>query len=365
MPVPIRVAVDYRPAVLGSSGIGRSVRELARFLAADPQLDLRLFAHSLAPAGRRVTVPAGARLHRWPVPGRCLGALASLGIDAPRLAGGATVFHWTDYVHPPVGKLARVVLTVHDLAFAREPAWFGREQAELLLARTRTAARRADVVVVPTHATAADAQRWLEPRRLEVVPFGVDHAEAPVERVATVPPVGPYGICIGTVEPRKNHARLLAAWQRLPAPRPRLVVVGRRGWECEGTVAALEAAQREGWLEWREHASDAEVAGLLHGARVCVYPSLWEGFGFPPLEAMRAGVPVVCGTCDALRENCSGAAVTCDVEDADALAAALHQALADDALREHVVARGRIAATRFQWAECARQHARIYREVCA
>ncbi len=364
MPVPTRVAIDYRPAVLGSSGIGRSVRELARALGAGGEVDLRLFAHSLKAAGREVTVPAGARLHRLPVPGRSLGMLAALGLDAARLAGGAQVFHWTDYVHPPVGKRVRVVLTVHDLAFARDPAWFGREQAAVLLERTRAAARRADAVVVPTTATARDVEQLLQPRRVDVIPFGADHASAAPASVAPDEATRPYAVCIGTIEPRKNHRRLLQAWRLLPAPRPHLVVVGRRGWECADTVAELEAAQREGLVTWHEHADDAQATALLQRAALCVYPSLWEGFGFPPLEAMRAGVPVVCGDCEALRENCADAAVAFNAGDPRAIAAAVQRVLTDVALRDRMVRRGREVVQRFQWAECARQHARLYREVC-
>lgn len=312
-----------------------------------------------------MTVPAGARLHRLPVPGRSLGALCALGIDAGRLAGSPQVFHWTDYVHPPVGKHARVVLTVHDLAFAREPAWFGREQAAVLLERTRTAARRAAAVVVPTRATAQDVEQWLEPRRIEVIPFGTDHGMAGPATTARRADEPPHAICIGTIEPRKNHARLLQAWRLLPEPRPRLVVVGRRGWECAATVAALHAASREGWLTWHEHADDTQAAALLQHAAVCVYPSLWEGFGFPPLEAMRAGVPVVCGDCEPLRENCADAALACDASDPAAIAAAVQRVLTDGVLRERMVQRGREVTRGFQWAECARRHATLYREVCA
>ena len=264
-----------------------------------------------------------------------------------------------------MGKRARVVLTVHDLAFAREPAWFGRDQAAILLERTRAAARRASAVVVPTEATAHDVGRWLEARRIEVIPFGADHEQVPHAVVPLPQGERPYVLCTGTIEPRKNHARLLQAWRMLPEPRPLLVVVGRRGWECAATVAELQAASREGWLTWHEHADDAHVAALLQGAVACVYPSLWEGFGFPPLEAMRAGVPVVCGDCAPLQENCADAALACDASDPAAIAAAVQRVLADGALRERLVQGGREVVQRFQWAECARRHAVLYREVCA
>ena len=117
--MPLPIALDYRPALLSPAGIGRATRELAAALAARDDVEVHLFAHSLARARCAVTLPDRARLHRLPIPGRALPWLHRTGLGADRLAGGVPVFHWTDYVQPPVRR-ARTVLTVHDLAFVRD-----------------------------------------------------------------------------------------------------------------------------------------------------------------------------------------------------------------------------------------------------
>ncbi|MBL8750612.1 MAG: glycosyltransferase family 4 protein [Planctomycetes bacterium] len=358
--MPPSIALDYRPALLSDSGIARACRELARALAARDDVELHLFAHSLARARRAIDVPPRAHLHRLPIPGRSLPALRRAGIGADRLAGGARVFHWFDYVHPPVSR-ARVVLTVHDLAFEHDPSWHG-DDAATLRERTRAAIAAAAAIVVPSRTTADDVRRFAPNAPApSVVPFGADH----------VPPTGrpdplagrPFVLCVGTIEPRKNHRALLAAWRLLREPRPLLVVVGRIGWACEDTVAELAAAGRDGVVDWRQRSSDDELWALLHHARLVVYPSLWEGFGFPPLEAMQAGVPVLANAAAPLRELGDDAMAYCDATDPGAFAAALDRALRDEPFRRDMTARGRTRAASFTWRRCAERHAAIYHEV--
>lgn len=352
------IALDYRPAVLSRSGIGRAVRELAAALAQRDDLAVRLFAHSLAPARRATSPPSAARWCRLPIPGRALPLLARAGLGADRLVGGARVFHWTDYVHPPVST-ARVVLTVHDLAFVREPRWHGDDAARLR-ERTRAAIAAAAAVIAPSQATADDVRAFApDVRKLAVIPFGADHApRAPL-------PQGDHVLCLGTIEPRKNHLALLRAWERLPTPRPRLVVVGRAGWDCAGTVQALRAAAAAGWLTWRPDADDDEVWTLLRSARALAFPSLWEGFGFPPLEAMACGVPVVAHDCAPMRELGDGVFAFADAREPAQLAAALQRALADAAFRAQAASAGPARAAQLRWHDCAAAHAALYREVAA
>jgi glycosyltransferase involved in cell wall biosynthesis len=201
-------------------------------------------------------------------------------------------------------------------------------------------------------------------QRTVVIPFGSDHV--PRARPPRPPNVaGDYVLCLGTIEPRKNHRTLLAALRLLQPPRPRLVVVGGRGWECDGIVAELQAACAGGEALWLQHADDALTFALLAHARLLVYPSLWEGFGFPPLEAMALGTPVVGHACAPLEELTDGNALLCDARAPAALAAAIGRALGDDALRRQLQAGGRARAAQFSWSACASAHAALYREVSA
>jgi glycosyltransferase involved in cell wall biosynthesis len=358
--VALPIALDYRPALLSAAGIGRATRELARALAAGGGVELHLFAHSLARARCRVEVPAAARLHRLPIPGRSLPWLSRVGLGCDRLAGAVPVFHWTDYVQPPVSR-AKAVLTVHDLAFVRDPRWHGAS-AGMLRERTRQAIARASAVVVPSKATAADVRAFAPDATVHVVPFGADHAPSAPQ---SPHPLGGrrYVLCLGTIEPRKNHLALLQAWSALRVERPLLVVVGRIGWACDGEVAALREATSSGFAEWRSEVDDDAVWPLLEHAELLVYPSLWEGFGFPPLEAMQLGVPVVANDIAALREL--GDLAFVDATNPAALAEAIERTLRDETLRKRLRTAGRAAAARFRWSDCASAHLAIYREVAS
>lgn len=357
-PVRIKVALDYRPALLSPAGIGRAVRELTRALARRDDVDLHLFAHSLAAARVATAIPANAHLHRLPVAGRALPLLARMGLAADRLAGRPAIFHHTDFVELPVAS-ARSVLTVHDLAFLRDASWHGPDSTPLRERTTRLVARAA-AIVVPSQATAEDVRRaFPDAPHPVVVPFGSDH----VPQLAIEP--RDHVLCVGTIEPRKNHRALLAAMRSMRAPRPRLVVVGRPGWECDAIVADLREAEREGLVEWRERANDAELWDLLRTARALAYPSAWEGFGFPPLEAMALGIPVVANDCAPLRELCEDAALLVDATNEHALAEALACATRGGDACERLRRAGRARAAAFRWDDCARAHASLYREVAA
>jgi glycosyltransferase involved in cell wall biosynthesis len=359
--MPLPIAIDYRPALLSRAGIGRATRELANALAQVDDVALHLFGHSLARARVALDVPGRARLHRLPIAGRALPTLRRFGVGAERLAGNARLFHWTDYVQPPVGR-ARTVLTVHDLAFVRDPRWHGADAATLR-ERTRGAIAAATALTAPTAATAADVRAFApDAPPTRVIPWGADHV--PTTELPR-PFAGDYALCVGTIEPRKNHLGLLRAWRELRSSRPHLIVVGAVGWECDEIVAALQQAEREGLLTWLRHADDATLWALLQHARALLYPALWEGFGFPPLEAMALGVPVVAHDAAPLREVCGDAVQFADATDHAALAAAIDAVLFDQDLRERHRRAGRARAAGFTWRACAEAHAQLYREVLA
>ena len=355
---PLRVGLDYRCALLTHAGIARSVRELVRALAARDDVEVHLYGHSVARARCADPIPERAHLHRWPLPSRALPHLHRLGLGPEHFCGRVRIFHWTDYIYPPLVS-AQGVVTVHDLAFAVDPVYHGERMSRELLARCRDATTRAALVVVPTQATARAAREHLAlpAAKVRVVPFGADHV--PERDLGQ----GDEVLMLGTIEPRKNHARVLAAWQLLPRPRPRLRVVGRVGWECDTVVQALIAAEQRGDLVWQREASDAEVRAALARAQLLLYPSLLEGFGFPPLEAMRSGIPVLAGDTPALREVLDDGALFCDPREPAAIADGIARALADHALRTRLRRSGRARAASLRWADAAAGYAAGYREL--
>jgi glycosyltransferase involved in cell wall biosynthesis len=219
------------------------------------------------------------------------------------------------------------------------------------------ALRRAAAVIVPSQYTRDEllgALPDLDPGRVAVTPWGVD------ERFSPGPGPegrGQYLLAVGTLQPRKNLEAVLAAFERLGREHT-LVVVGARGWRDEGLMAKLERDR----VEVHGHVGDDELVTLYRGAACLVFPSLAEGFGFPLLEAMACGTPVVCADAGSLPEVAGGAAHTVPPHDHDALATAVADVLADPApWRERGLAR----AAEFTWERCAEQTVRVYRDAAA
>jgi len=350
------LGMDFRPALLGGSGIGRVARELASRLGRrEGVAAVRLFGHSLAHARMPLpALPPATILRRLPLPGRLLPLLARIGLGADRLCGGCDLFLWTDYVFPPLAR-ARPAMILHDLAFLVEPAWHGA-QAGLLAARTRLSVNKAALVLVPSPAVEDQARRLLPASadQLRRVPWGADHVPARPPQPA---PQRPLFVALGTVEPRKGHDTLLAAFEllRRRVPDARLVVAGRPGWADPALLSELarRSRRKKSGLRWRRGLPDARLFALLAGATALVYPSRYEGFGLPVAEALALGIPPVTASGTAPCWVAGEAGCSFPAGDADALAGALERLARDRALQERLRARCVAEASRFRWDESA------------
>jgi glycosyltransferase involved in cell wall biosynthesis len=256
-----------------------------------------------------------------------------------------------------------LVVTVHDMTWRQVPDAFparGRRWHEAAFARVR---RRARSVVVASESVAADvASAGVGVSSIVVIPHGVDHLPAPDQRAAAgllerLGVEGDFLLSVGTLEPRKNLVRLVEAYRRarprLPAPWP-LVVVGPSGW---GENSPFGAGERPvagvipvGPVE------DGTLAGLYDRARLLAYVPLREGFGFPPLEAMRQGVPVVTSPIPSL----GGTGLVVDPENVDDIASGLVRVATDDDLRAQLVAQGIERAVHLTWRASARAHVALW-----
>ena len=225
--------------------------------------------------------------------------------------------HYTNGV-APLRTRTPFVLTIHDLSLLRRPR--DHPLGRVILAPfIVSAARRAQLIIVPSDATRQEVQRLihLSGERMVVVPLAAraslvvpaDGRSADLLKRLGVEP-GRFVLSLGTIEPRKNHTRLLAAFERLAGADPglRLVVVGRWGWGFGGFQRALRASPVRDRVVLAGYLPDADVAALLRTCAVMAYPSLYEGFGLPVLEAMAAGAPVVTSVTSSLPEAAGGAA---------------------------------------------------------
>jgi glycosyltransferase involved in cell wall biosynthesis len=364
----LRVAVDVTPLLGAQTGVAAFTSGAVHALAARD--DVTVSAYALTWRGRGNTalvVPPGIPVASKPMAARPLRALWR-GLDVPPIewwTGPVDVAHGTNFVVPPARRAAEVA-TVHDLTPMRFPelATADTRQYPGLL---RRALRRGAFIHTPSAFVAAEVVELLSVPAERV--RAVHHGVPPV--VGGNPSVGRalagserYVLALGTIEPRKDLPTLVAAFDALAAGHAdvRLVVAGPEGWGVAAFDAAVAAAHhrdrvtRLGWV------GGPERAGLLAGATTFAYPSVYEGFGFPPLEAMAAGVPVVATTAGALPEVLGDAAVLVPPRDVDALATALDLLMQDDDARAAAVERGRARLTAYSWDRCADGLVSLYRD---
>lgn len=318
-------------------------------------------------------------VERWtPIPARWFERL-SRRFDLPRVEWFVRfdVLFAPNFIPPPT-RARRLVVTVHDLAFRRFPEtaphgtrwWLGR------LDRALTAAAR---IIAVSESTRRDLLELygVAPERVAVIPHGVDRDVFRPASAGELEAVrcrfgigGPYLLSLGGIEPRKNLPGLVRAFAALPAGvRPTLVIAGTGvAWNPEGG-RLLDQALGELSGEVRRrivmvgYVSGADKAALIGGAEALVYPSLYEGFGLPVLEAMACGTPVLTSDVSALPEVSGGAAVLVDPRDLDSIRDGMERLMADGGLRRQLAEAGLARAAHFSWMETARQTAAVLREV--
>jgi glycosyltransferase involved in cell wall biosynthesis len=272
----------------------------------------------------------------------------------------------------PVWTPCPVVVTIHDLAYLRYPHVHPRGRRLYLSAFTRLTVRRAQVIVAVSEYTRGEIEQLLNiPReRIRVIYEGVDADFRPLphDQVQSflcrrgLPPS--YLLYVGNLEPRKNLTRLVQAYARLARKgETRLVLAGARGWGYDELFRTVEALGLSDDVLFPGFVPREELPLWYNGAQAFVFPSLYEGFGLPPLEAMACGTPVVVSTAASLPEVVGGAGLQVPPDDAKALAAALQRLLDDKALRETLAQRGLTRARRFTWEGMAQKTASLYRQL--
>jgi len=353
----MRIVVDVSPLSHQRTGVGNYVRgSLAGLVeAAAGRHELVAFAPA-SKAGRReieaslAAIELERRLPVLPAAHAVRTAWSRLGAPpVERVVGPLDVFHFSDWMYPPQRGGLRSTM-VHDLVPLHFPDWVHRRTERMHGAKYRHAAQACDVVITNSAFTAADVAETLGvPReRIHVAHPGVDETFIPHGKRRELG--RPYALTVATLEPRKNLGTLVEAYRRLDPDGLALAVVGAAGW---GEQPALDAP---GVLRLG-YSPSAELAELYRGASVFVYPSRFEGFGMPVVEAMACGVPCVVSSHPSLDEACGNAAVRVDPDDADAIADGIRRALT---ARDELVPRGVEHARGFTWRANGEAHLRAW-----
>jgi glycosyltransferase involved in cell wall biosynthesis len=327
----LRVGVDVAPLVQDRAGTARYVRGLLGELERLPGLELRRLSF-----GGPSRASALVRDTAW--------YLGLLPLQARR--AGADVLHCTTF-RAPLRSPMPTIVTVHDLAIVRYPEFFTAWTRLYAWTALLPVIRAADRVIAVSEFTKREVVELagVAEERVRVVPNAASDVftpDGPSE-------AGDYVLAVGTLEPRKNLARLASAAERLGAE---LRVVGARGW------GGVEVGGNG--VRWLGYVPDEELARLYRGAAVFAYPSLYEGFGIPVLEAMRCGAPVVTSAGTVMEEVADGAAELVDPLDPASIAAGIERARSR---REELAAAGLERARRYTWAAAAEATAAVYREL--
>jgi len=364
----MRIGIDAHFVGVRRSGNEQYFENLIRALLRQPADGSEYFvfsyrgaAQARVPDPRAVHVPLSSRSVWW-----------QRAIEIPRHAWRLGL----DLVHVPFNFLpimkCRTVVTIHDLGFLRVPEVYTPAERLRMRVLTRLSARWADHVV-----TGSDFTKWdivkeyaLPPERVSVAPSAVDRTVfrplAPAERDAARRRLGlaeEYLLFVGVIQPRKNLGVLIDALAALRArawPNLQLVLAGREGFRAADVFGRARERGVEQAVRHLGVVSDADLVALYNGARAFVYPSIFEGFGIPLLEAMSCGCPVVSSNATSLPEVYGDAALSFDPADTDALIARLEELLGDAALRQRLAERGVERAAQFSWDRTAAIVRRAY-----
>ncbi len=368
----MRIGVDYTAAVRQGGGIGRYTRELLRAILqqAPDALEMRLFAAAAQrwdewkSARRRLRTEA-AHPHKisfrtLPLTDDWMARLwqrLRLPLPVETLLGALDLFYEPDFVLPPTRPQTRTLLTVHDLSFLVMPETFPPPLRRYLEGAVPRSVARADHILADSQATRRDLIRLLgtPAEKVTVLYSGVSDDFTPhphpgeKERLRdryALPER--YILSVGTVQPRKNYRRLIEATAPLDLP---LVIVGKPAWLADPIVAAAEQAPHVKLLGFIE---EGDLPALYRQATLFAFPTLYEGFGLPPLEAMACGTPVVASTASSVPEVVGEAGLLVDPLDVAGWTTAMRRLLEDDSLRHRLREAGLRRASRFTWEAAGR-----------
>lgn len=353
------------------TGIGRYTWELAQRLPAHAELqDVRFYR-----GGRWIDAPADLL---QPAPARTRKPV--FNIKPPRwLRDWQTsarcrerVFHGPNFFLPACAEAG--VATVHDLSVFKYPETHPIERIRHFEREFKQSMARASHLLTDSEATRREVIDFLSwpAEKITAVPLGVAPQFAPASAAALASCLARHGLafkryalCVSTLEPRKKIANLLQAYECLPAhlrEQYPLVLVGGAGWLSDALHATIERLAAQGWLRYLGFVPEADLPALYAGAQTFVYPSIYEGFGLPVLEAMASGVPVVASIFTSLPEVTQGAALLVDPDDIDALALAIQTSLSDETWRATACEAGLATARNFTWSRCVDQTIDVYRQ---
>ncbi|MBP6015995.1 MAG: glycosyltransferase family 4 protein [Candidatus Promineofilum sp.] len=375
------IGFDVTAALTQGGGIGRYTRDLIQALVVEaPDFAYKLFSArppAVMPVADPLPVAPGVVHYPAPFDERWLYRLwyrARLPLPVQSFTGPLDLFHSPDFVLPPVSGRIPTILTVHDLSFVHYPKTFPPKLVDYLNRVVPWSVARATHILADSESTRRDLQSFwgVAAERITVLYSGVNERFQPVVDAAALDAVSvryglqrPFVLAVGTVQPRKNYEMLVRAFRSVADHHPHsLVIVGGKGWLDEGLPAEIERQGLRERVKLAGFVDDTDLPALYSAADLLAFPSLYEGFGLPLLEAMACGTPVLSSDASSLPEVAGGgSAVLLSPHDESGWSRAMIELLSDPAARQRLSTAGYQRSAQFSWAVAARQLAALYRHI--
>ncbi len=367
------------------TGIGRYAWELARRISVMPKVDeLRFFFQgrwlsdidvllNQSPATIAASSAIRQRLLRSPLAVATYRCLSPLLLRHRLKTFADHLYHSPNFYLPPCAGPA--IATIHDLSIFRCPQFHPPERVAFMQREIELALTRANFLITDSEFIRQEIIEFFgwPAAKVQTVPLGVAEEYRPrrvEETVGTLAKFGldfgGYTLCVATIEPRKNIEFLLSAYEVLPQPLRNqypLILAGGFGWRSETIHRRIEQGMRQGWVRYLGYVSEADLPILFSAARGFVFPSLYEGFGLPVLEAMASGLPVLISNRSSLPEVASGAALIVNAEDIPAMTESIRVLLEDEQWRNDAAKRSLAVAAKYSWDTTARKTVEVYSAV--
>lgn len=276
-------------------------------------------------------------------------------LDVQRLIGDNDWYISSDWTEPPAKNMRKATI-IHDLAFLRYPKTVTEKIKQTQRQRLNWVKKETDIIFTDSQSTKNDLINLLniEPEKIKVVYPGVN-IKKPTKKIILQTRqkyrlTEPFILTVGKIEPRKNIKRLIHAYSKITNPKPKLIIVGPPGWEDSKNWSTVDSINRSK-IEFLGYVNDQELFSLYSLSLFFIYPSIWEGFGYPVVEAMKLGIPVATSNTSSLQEIADGDAFLFNPFDVDSIKQALEKMINDQKLRKNLSIKGKQRAKKFNWSQ--------------